>query len=109
MAIIMHNESHRIGSQYIAPQEVKQDHPHADYLARFEPMRRAKVQAAMDRFTRLNGKVMRRWDAADLLVTRRVRLDAAKSRLYVGDSGSFYDVSALTATAVAYIMWKAGA
>jgi hypothetical protein len=106
MAIIMHNESRTIGSSYVPPiQAPEPRHPHADYLDRFAPMQRAKVQAAMDRFMRLDGALMRRWDAmAKIAETGNVRHDTARARVYHGEQGCFYDVASLSATAVAYLM-----
>ena len=78
-----------------------------EYLDQFNPMRRAKVEAALDRQMRLDGRYMFRWQVAELLAADAPRVDSAKGRLYHGPNGYFYDVSSLTQTCVDYVMWLA--
>src|ERR1700761_3760551 len=98
MPIIMHNTSRSVGDSYIPPTpRSTAPHPHADYLSQFPPMKRAKIQAAMDRYMRLDGVAMSRWEAARRLLGQGgLRHDPVKARLYHGADGCFYDVSALT-------------
>lgn len=78
----------------------------AEYLETTQsPMRRAKVAAALNRQMRLDGVYYPRWRVGECLAGLEPRRDEAKGRLYHGDQGHFYDISALTVTLVDYILW----
>jgi hypothetical protein len=104
--IIHHNTSHRIGSSYVAPLPVEKPVTLLSmYLDTLTPMPRAKAETALLKHVRFDGNVMRRHQFAERLVNNNARYDDTRKRMYHGNDGHFYDLSALTVTMVHYIAW----
>lgn len=80
----------------------------ADYLDQFTPMERAKVEAALDRQMRLDGRYMWRWEVAEHLAKLPdLRVDRVRRRVYHGDSGHFWALPDITDRCATYAEWLA--
>lgn len=78
------------------------------YLTQFNPMRKAKIVAALERQFRFNGVFMTRETAARILARRDgVRRDNGRLYSFNSDVGLevFNTVADLTDTTIDYVLW----
>ena len=76
-----------------------------EYLAQFNSMQRAKVEAALTRQHRVNGVAEWRYQTAERLAANPAfRIDLDKGRVYTSED-TFFDLTTLTKSLTDYAAW----